>query len=144
MIWIQLVILLRLQSLKDTHDFAKSLVSQISDSKLLILKGELGAGKTTLVQFLAKELGSDAIVTSPSYTLIHEYPSPKGLIVHIDAYRLASPDELFELGLEDYLERASLTVVEWGEDLLEYFPEAVLVEINFEDDVRIVEVKKQQ
>ena len=136
--------MLRLLSLKDTRDFAKILASRISGSKLLILKGELGAGKTTLVQFLAKELGSDAIVTSPSYTLIHEYPSPKGLIVHIDAYRLASPDELFELGLEDYLERASLTVVEWGADLLEYFPEAVLVEISFEDDIRIVEIKKPQ
>jgi len=140
-IWIQLVILLRLQSLKDSKNFAKSLIAQLADSKLLILKGELGAGKTTLVQFLAKELGSDAIVTSPSYTLVHEYSSPEGLIVHIDAYRLSSPDELFELGLEDYLERARLTIVEWGEGLLEFYPEAVLLEISFEDDNRIVEIK---
>jgi len=138
---IQLIILFKLQSLKDTQNLAKLLLSQLPKHSLLILKGELGAGKTTLVQFLTKELNSEAIVTSPSYTLIHEYPSPEGLIVHIDAYRLASPDELFELGLEDYLERARLTVVEWGEDLFEYFPEASLVEIVFDNDCRIANIK---
>ncbi len=108
-------------------------------ASLLILKGDLGAGKTTLVQFIAQELKSEAIVSSPSYTLIHEYPSPEGLLVHIDAYRLASPEELFELGLEDYIERARLTVVEWGEGLLEFFPEASLLEISFDGETRTVE-----
>lgn len=135
-----LILLIKLQSLKDTNNLAKLLVSQMLPESLLILKGDLGAGKTTLVQFIAQELESEAVVSSPSYTLIHEYPSPEGLLVHIDAYRLASPEELFELGLEDYIERSRLTVVEWGEGLLDFFPEAKLVEISFDGEIRTVKI----
>jgi len=130
-----------LSSLADTHALANYLLEHSSDHQLIVLKGPLGAGKTTLMQFLAKALASPASVTSPTYTLIHEYPSPAGLLVHIDAYRLGRADALFELGLEDYLDRAKLVVVEWGEGLIEHFPEAMLVTLSFDGDGRSAEVK---
>ena len=65
-----------------------------------------------------RSLGSPAQISSPTYTLIHEYPTPSGVLVHIDAYRLEGANALFELGFDDYLERARLVVVEWGEALL--------------------------
>ncbi|MGL4610222.1 MAG: tRNA (adenosine(37)-N6)-threonylcarbamoyltransferase complex ATPase subunit type 1 TsaE [Trueperaceae bacterium] len=103
---------------------------------LVVLTGPLGAGKTTLVQGVAKALESDAQVSSPTYTLIHEYPTPQGTLVHIDAYRLPSTDALLDLGLEDYLERSRLVVVEWGEGLLETFPDAWQVTLSFAGDER--------
>jgi tRNA threonylcarbamoyladenosine biosynthesis protein TsaE len=103
---------------------------------LIILTGPLGAGKTTLVQALAKALDSNAQVSSPTYTLIHEYPTPHGTLVHIDAYRLPSTDALFELGLEDYLDRSRLVMVEWGEGLLKSFPDAWQVTLSFGHDHR--------
>ena len=113
-----------LESLDATRQLARYLVAVTSPGDLLVLSGPLGAGKTTLTQGIGLELGSPAHVTSPTYTLVHEYPTSEGTLVHIDAYRLPDANALLELGLEDYLERARLTVVEWGAGLLELFPDA--------------------
>ncbi|MEZ4631095.1 MAG: tRNA (adenosine(37)-N6)-threonylcarbamoyltransferase complex ATPase subunit type 1 TsaE [Deinococcales bacterium] len=102
---------------------ANKLIERLPKGSLLILSGDLGAGKTTLVRLMLEALGSDAKVSSPTYTLIHEYPSPQGVVVHIDAYRLGS-ERLLELALDDYLARARLVVVEWGEALRESYGEA--------------------
>lgn len=119
-----------LTSLTDTETLAKTLVHHAPPGALLLLLGPLGAGKTTLVQALGRALGSDAHVSSPTYTLIHEYPTPAGVLVHIDAYRLGDAEALFELGLDDYLERARLVAVEWGEALLRPFPDALVVRLS--------------
>ena len=128
-----------LKTLEDTSAFAKDLALLPSGS-LLILSGPLGAGKTTLTQQLAKSLGSEAAVSSPTYTLIHEYPTPVGTLVHIDAYRLESIEALLELGLEDYLDRARLVVVEWGDDLKALYPEAYMVKLRLKDEQRTAEL----
>ena len=120
-----------LRSLEDTHKLAHDLLDHAPPGALLVLAAPLGAGKTTLVQALARALGSTAQVGSPTYTLVHEYPTPAGVLVHIDAYRLGDADALFELGLDDYLERARLTAVEWGEGLLKTFPNALVVRLSF-------------
>lgn len=125
-----------LGSLADTQNLAQSLVQRAPPGALLLLVGPLGSGKTALVQALGRALGSGAQVSSPTYTLIHEYPTPEGVLVHIDAYRLGDAETLFELGLKDYLERARLTAVEWGEGLLKTFPDALVVRLSLEDDVR--------
>jgi tRNA threonylcarbamoyladenosine biosynthesis protein TsaE len=128
-----------IQTQEIIHDAYKSLVEKILSApqgSLIILTGPLGAGKTTLVQALAKALKSDAQVSSPTYTLIHEYPTPQGLLVHIDAYRLPSTDALLDLGLEDYLERSRLVVVEWGEGLLATYPDAWQVTLSFDSENR--------
>ena len=119
-----------LRSLAETQAFADKLVAHAPTGALVLLVGPLGAGKTTLVQALGRALGSSAQVSSPTYTLVHEYPTPAGVLVHIDSYRLGGTDALFELGLDDYLERARLTAVEWGEGLLKTFPDAFVVRLS--------------
>lgn len=128
--------LVTLTSLTDTEILAKTLLQHAPSGTLLLLLGPLGAGKTTLVQALGRVLDSSAQISSPTYTLIHEYPTPAGVLVHIDAYRLGEArlnvtEALLELGLDDYLERARLVAVEWGEDLLELFPDALVVKLSF-------------
>lgn len=125
-----------LPTLLETERLAALLLSSVPQGALLILSGPLGAGKTTLVQALGRQLGSEARISSPTYTLIHEYPSPHGVLVHIDAYRLPSAETLLELGLEDYLARARLVAVEWGEGLLEVFPHAWKVTLELKDEGR--------
>lgn len=131
-----------LASLDDTQALADTLLGASPPGSLLLLVGPLGAGKTTLVQALGRSLGSAAQISSPTYTLIHEYPTPSGVLVHIDAYRLGSADALFELGFDDYLERARLVVVEWGEALLETFPQATLVRLELSAQGRRAEVTR--
>ncbi|MDQ3460211.1 MAG: tRNA (adenosine(37)-N6)-threonylcarbamoyltransferase complex ATPase subunit type 1 TsaE [Deinococcota bacterium] len=125
-----------LSSLAATRALAARLATLLPAGSLLLLAGELGAGKTTLTQALAEALGSPARVSSPTYTLIHEYPTPEGLLVHIDAYRLPSAEALLELGLEDYLGRARLVVVEWGEGLLAHYPDACLLRLELTPEGR--------
>ena len=125
-----------LHSLDDTRALARKVLQMAPAGTLLLLVGPLGAGKTTFTQFLGQALLSDAQTSSPTYTLIHEYPTPEGALVHVDAYRLPSAEALFGLGLEDYLDRARLVVVEWGEALLESYPEALVVRLELDDGAR--------
>lgn len=129
-----------LESLADTDRFAAELLNRLPRGALLLLDGPLGAGKTTLIARLAAQLGSSAAVSSPSYTLIHEYPSPGGILVHMDAYRLADPRALLELGLDDYLARARLVAIEWGALLAADYPEAFLVRMARSGERRSAEL----
>lgn len=141
--------MLALRSLADTGCLAAVLAARLPAGSLLVLVGDLGAGKTTLVQQLALALASPAHVSSPTYTLIHEYPSPKGLLVHMDAYRLTAGNtagdvvtNLEQLGFDDYLARAHWVVVEWGEALLAHYPEAVAVYLELAEAVRHVTLQQ--
>ncbi|MER3443568.1 MAG: tRNA (adenosine(37)-N6)-threonylcarbamoyltransferase complex ATPase subunit type 1 TsaE [Meiothermus sp.] len=127
-----------LADLESTRCFARRLAQALPEGALVLLTGPMGAGKTTLVKFLAEALGFGGEVTSPTYTLIHEYPTPQGPIVHIDAYRLADQEELFSLGLEDYLPEARCVLVEWGKP--EVFPNSLEVRLTPQGDARTVEL----
>lgn len=115
---------LLIHGVEQLDGLAAEVIDDTEDGALIVLTGPLGAGKTTFVQRLAAQLGSDAPVNSPTYTLVHEYPTPDGTLVHIDLYRLADDAPLDALGLDQYLDRARLVAVEWGERLLGRYPDA--------------------
>jgi len=90
--------------------------------------GELGAGKTTLVQGLAEGLGVKGWITSPTFTLIQEYHGRHPLY-HLDLYRLEDPEEIWDLGLEECLKGSGVTVVEWGDRLGPFVPERLEIHL---------------
>lgn len=119
-----------LHTLEESAALAREALRRAPEGGLLLLAGPLGSGKTTFTQLLAKELGSSAAVSSPTYTLVHEYPTPEGVLVHIDAYRLPDRAQLRGALLDDYLDRARLVVVEWGEELAPHYPHALLLRFS--------------
>jgi len=102
---------------------------------VVALRGDLGAGKTCLVQGLARALGIDAAVCSPTFTLVNEYRGRDGgRLVHIDLYRLAGPDDLDAIGWDDYLDSGDAMAVEWPERAGgELPPRAIFVDIRIGD-----------
>ncbi len=104
------------ETLADTAALAAEVAPQLVPGGALLLIGDLGAGKTTFVQALAKVYGISRTVTSPTFTLANEYRLPEGgKLVHFDLYRLASAEGLYDLGLEDALEAGARLVIEWPE-----------------------------
>lgn len=105
--------------------------------KILLLKGNLGAGKTTFTQFLLKNLGSTDEVSSPTYALVNEYDSPKGTVFHFDLYRLKNINEAYDMGIEEYLDNSFLCIIEWPEvyeEALEDLPHHLIrIENNGEE-----------
>lgn len=106
--------MIELRDENDTAQLATRLAEVLPAGSLLLLRGPLGAGKTTLVRYLARALGFDGRVTSPTYTLMHTYPTPHGELLHVDVYRLPEVNAIYDLGFADARETAYLTVVEWG------------------------------
>lgn len=90
----------------------------------LVLTGDLGAGKTTLTKGIAKGLGIQQMIKSPTYTIIREYDQGRIPLYHMDVYRIESGAD--DLGLDDYFEGEGLSVIEWGQQLGEYLPEDYL------------------
>ncbi|MDN5424047.1 MAG: tRNA (adenosine(37)-N6)-threonylcarbamoyltransferase complex ATPase subunit type 1 TsaE, partial [Chryseobacterium sp.] len=99
------------------HEWQEVVDKIIPDLKhnILLLKGNLGAGKTTFTQFLLKNLGSQDEVNSPTYSIVNEYTTPEGKIYHFDLYRLKNIEEVYDIGIEEYLDHAFLCIIEWPE-----------------------------
>lgn len=107
---------------EQTEALARKLAVSFRDRDVVVLTGDLGAGKTVFVRGLAAGRGlDDSAVNSPSFTLVNEYPGASP-IYHIDLYRMHDPSELQEIGWEDYLGRPGLTVIEWGEKGIDFLP----------------------
>ena len=106
------------QSAEQTVALGRELASTLRDARMVLLRGDLGAGKTTLVKGIAEGLraASQDDVTSPTFTLIHEYRGPEVNLYHVDLYRIETERELDTLGLDElFAEEANLVLLEWGE-----------------------------
>ncbi|MGO4599285.1 tRNA (adenosine(37)-N6)-threonylcarbamoyltransferase complex ATPase subunit type 1 TsaE [Terrabacter sp. 2RAF25] len=132
---------LRWASVEQTQDFGRRLGSLLQGGDVLVLTGDLGAGKTTLTQAIAEGLGVRGPITSPTFVIARVHPSLVGgpELVHVDAYRLGSALELDDLDLDADLD-ASVTVVEWGAGLAEQLCDTRLELTITGDDERTVEL----
>ncbi|MFZ1052404.1 MAG: tRNA (adenosine(37)-N6)-threonylcarbamoyltransferase complex ATPase subunit type 1 TsaE [Candidatus Sulfotelmatobacter sp.] len=104
-------------SAEETIAFGRTLAELLAPPKLVLLRGDLGAGKTTLVKGIAAafQAAKEDDVTSPTFTLVHEYRGPRANLYHIDLYRVDTQRELETLGLDDLRSEDSILLVEWGE-----------------------------
>jgi tRNA threonylcarbamoyladenosine biosynthesis protein TsaE len=107
---------------EETIAFGRTLAEILAPPKLVLLRGDLGAGKTTLVKGIAAafDAAAEEDVTSPTFTLIHEYRGPRANLFHIDLYRIDTPSELDTLGLDDLRSENSILLIEWGEKFLRF------------------------
>jgi len=105
------------KSAEETIAFGRELASSLAPPKIVVLHGDLGAGKTTLVKGIAQGFNAagEEDVTSPTFTLIHEYRGPTATVYHIDLYRVDTQRELETLGLDDLMGSNSVLLIEWGE-----------------------------
>jgi tRNA threonylcarbamoyladenosine biosynthesis protein TsaE len=105
------------KSPQETIALGRELAEMLAPPKLVLLRGDLGAGKTTLVKGIAQgfQAASEEDVTSPTFTLVHEYRGPSATLYHIDLYRVDTPRELETLGLDDLMGENSVLLIEWGE-----------------------------
>lgn len=111
---------------KETEDLGALLGERIPGGQVISLDGELGAGKTRFVKGLAQGLGSAELVTSPTFALLHLYTGARLDLAHFDVYRLRKPEEMEELGCEEYFYGPGVSAVEWGSLIQAYLPEDYL------------------
>lgn len=95
--------------------FGETLGSRLAAPAVIGLSGEMGTGKTTLVQAICRGLGARALATSPTYALVHHYEAGPTPVYHVDCYRLKHPDEARDLGFEDMVREGAIILIEWPE-----------------------------
>lgn len=108
------------KSEKDTEQIGQDFAKNLPGGTVVAMYGDLGAGKTAFVRGMAKGMGLDCRVSSPTFTIVNEYLGERELI-HFDMYRLNDADELFDIGWEDYLNRGAVCAVEWSENVQDAF-----------------------
>lgn len=114
----------------ETERLGEKLAEKLTPGAVLAYRGELGAGKTAFTRGLARGLGCKETVTSPTYTIVNEYLGGRLPLFHFDMYRLASSDDLWDIGWEDYLDREGVCAVEWSENVQDAMENAVTVTIE--------------
>ena len=115
---------------EQTEALGEKLAQQLTPGTVIAYLGDLGAGKTAFTRGLARGLGSDERVTSPTYTIVNEYLGGRMPLFHFDMYRLTSADDLFDIGWEDYLERGGVCAVEWSENVEDALEDPSIVNIE--------------
>ena len=134
------------KSLADTQKIAAEFAKTLKKGDVLCMYGDLGAGKTAFVQGLAKGLGIEEHVTSPTFTIVNEYEGIMPLY-HFDVYRIADSDEMYEIGYEEYIYGDGVSVIEWCELIEDILPEkryeiTVSKDYGKGEDYRAIEIKE--
>ena len=125
---------------EETEKVGAALGKILKPGMVIAYRGDLGAGKTAFTRGLARGLGYADMVTSPTYTIVNEYLGGRLPLFHFDMYRLASSDDLWDIGWEDYLERGGVCAVEWSENVDDAMENAIYITIykTGEESRRIV------
>ncbi len=132
---------LKIDNLTELPVVAKELIQAFGSKKVIAFKGEMGAGKTTLIKAICEELGVKQTISSPTFSIVNEYLSSSGKkIYHFDFYRINKISEAYDMGYEEYFYSDAYCFVEWPEKIEELMPQDVLtVNISVKDGVRGVE-----
>ncbi len=116
-----------LESLNDIPEAAEAIIQAAAGRHIIAFYGDMGAGKTTLISEIVAQLGSDDVVTSPTFALVNDYLTRDGhRIHHFDFYRIERPEEAFDIGYEEYFFSGDLCLVEWPEKIAELIPDDAL------------------
>ena len=129
-------------SIDELHPVAKQLIKSLK-SKTILLYGDMGVGKTTLIKELVKALGSSDEVSSPTYSIVNEYELVNDKIYHFDLYRIKNIDDAYNFGIEDYLDSNHWIIIEWPElieDLIADNFDSVILTLN-ENNTRKLIIK---
>ena len=134
---------IEIDSLSELPRVAEAVIEALDGRSMVLLRGGMGAGKTTLVSRIAALLGAEDAVTSPTFALVNQYEGQECRIYHFDFYRIDSIEEVFDLGYEEYFYSGDLCLVEWPEKIEPLIPDdAMVVRITAGDDEqRIFEIE---
>ena len=138
------MIQLTTSSARETRGVASKIAALVEQGDLLLLVGELGAGKTTFVQGFGEAIGVDEPITSPTFTLAREYDGRGLTMHHLDVFRLEQLDEVLDLALPELLDGPSVTLIEWGDAIIPALPGEYLevrLEYGVDDDERVIGVR---
>ncbi len=122
-----------LGSLTDTQRFAEIVASHVRPRDMIVLAGEMGAGKTTFTQFFGRALGVTDLITSPTFNLLHNYGSGRMALHHADLYRLERTGELEDLGLDELQDSGGVIAVEWGDIVGDELGDALVLRFEHVD-----------
>lgn len=136
--------IIKLKNEAETKAFGESFAKKLSKASVVALIGPLGAGKTTLTKAIAKGLGIDDTITSPTFTIVCEYDSGRLPLYHFDVYRVSDPDELFEMGFEEYLyHKDGVCLIEWADLIEDLLPkDCIRLKLSYGDaeGERVIEI----
>ena len=121
-----------LEKLEDWQRVIDNILPQLKYN-ILLLNGDLGAGKTTFTKFLLARLGSSNEVSSPTYSIVNEYDTENGKVYHFDLYRMSSMEEVYDIGIEEYLYNGFLNIIEWADVYLPELYDMPYHQLNIEE-----------
>lgn len=120
--------------LSNLDGLAKALLESF-DSKIILFTGQMGSGKTTLIKALLEVMGSTDEAHSPSFSLVNDYHTDKGVVHHFDLFRIEDPEEIWDFGFEDYLSSDNWLFIEWPEQIIDVLPSnSNRIDIKFETE----------
>lgn len=112
-------------SFEETVAFGRKLGEILRPGDVICLSGDLGTGKTALTNGIARALNISSYITSPTFTIVNEYEG-KYPLYHFDVYRIADPEEMFDIGFEEYINGSGITIIEWGEQIEDILPKELI------------------
>ena len=121
-----------LEKLEDWQRVIDNILPQLKYN-ILLLNGDLGAGKTTFTKFLLARLGRSDEVSSPTYSIVNEYDTENGKVYHFDLYRMSSIEEVYDIGIEEYLYNGFLNIIEWADVYLLELYDTPYHQLNIEE-----------
>lgn len=135
---------IEVNGLDGLENAAKRIIESTQGDQIFIFEGEMGAGKTTLIKALAKELGVLKVVTSPTFSIVNEYDANGKIIYHFDFYRIKNLQEAYDIGYEEYFYSGNICFIEWPEKIAPLLPlHFVKIEISAQNENdRILSISK--